>query len=156
MFNVIVAAKFLTHAKIKYTELLLIVLLFLGLVYAKKIHQSLSCTKKMHRKENRFLFSASRCIPMSYIPLPCPLTRAWPDLDLYTSVRDLSSWPSLTPAAADRCGVESGISVCTRSLRVAMATRSDLVHTLMPLSTPHLSAAAGVKLGQDERSRTEV
>jgi len=76
MFNVIVAAKFLTHAKIKYTELLLIVLLFLGLVYAKKIHQSLSCTKKMHRKENRFLFFCLTVYPnelyTSAVPVnPC-------------------------------------------------------------------------------------
>ena len=36
MFNVTVAAKFLTHAKIKYTELQLIGLLFLDLMYVKK------------------------------------------------------------------------------------------------------------------------
>ena len=37
MFNLIVAAKFSMHAKIKYTELLLIDLLSFGLLYVKKI-----------------------------------------------------------------------------------------------------------------------
>jgi len=61
MFNVAVAAKFSTHARIKYTELYLIDLLSLGLMYVEKIHQFLSSTEKMHTKENWFLFSASRC-----------------------------------------------------------------------------------------------
>ena len=55
-----VAAKFSMHAKIKYTELQLIDLLFLGLVCVKKIYQFQSSTKTMHTKENCF-FSASRC-----------------------------------------------------------------------------------------------
>jgi len=56
MFNVTVAAKFSTHAKIKYTELYLIDLLSLGVTYVKKIHQFPSSTKKMYAKENWFLF----------------------------------------------------------------------------------------------------
>jgi len=40
------------HAKIKYTELYLI----LSLMYVKKIHQFLLSIKKMHTKENRFFF----------------------------------------------------------------------------------------------------
>ena len=57
MFSVTVAAKFSTHAKIKYTELYLIDLLSLGLVNVNKIHQFLTGgpTKKMHARENWFL-----------------------------------------------------------------------------------------------------
>ena len=43
MFNVTVAAKFSTHAKIKYTQLQLV---SSGLMYVKKIHQFLSNIKK--------------------------------------------------------------------------------------------------------------
>jgi len=51
MFNFTVAAKFLTHAKIKYAELYLTNLLSSVLMYVKKIHQYLSsikfrCTQK--------------------------------------------------------------------------------------------------------------
>ena len=56
MFNVTVTAEISIYTKIKYTELYLIDLLFLGLMCVKKIHQFLSSTKKMHTKENWFLF----------------------------------------------------------------------------------------------------
>jgi len=61
MFNVTVAAEFSVHAKTKYTELYLIDKLFLGLMYAKKITRFCQVVKKMHTKENWFLFTASRC-----------------------------------------------------------------------------------------------
>jgi len=51
MFNVTVAAKFSTQAKIKYTDPL-----SLGLMYVKKIHQFLSRTKKMYAKEKLGFF----------------------------------------------------------------------------------------------------
>ena len=56
MFNLTVAAKCSTHAKIKYTQLQLIDLLSLGLMFVKKNHQFLSSTDKMHTKEDWFLF----------------------------------------------------------------------------------------------------
>jgi len=56
MFYVTVAAKFSTHAKIKYTELKLMDLLSLGLMCVKKIHHFLSGIKNMRTKENWFLF----------------------------------------------------------------------------------------------------
>ena len=50
MFNVTVVAKFSTYARIKHVVLRLF-----------QPIQFLSSTKQMHTKENRFLFSASRC-----------------------------------------------------------------------------------------------
>ena len=54
MFNV--TAKYLTHAKIKYTELWLSDLLFLGLLYVKKFTSFCQVLNKMHTKENWFPF----------------------------------------------------------------------------------------------------
>ena len=66
MFNVTVAANFSTHAEIKCTELYLIDLLSLGLMYAKKNHQLLSSTKKRcTQKKIGSFFSASWCIFLS-------------------------------------------------------------------------------------------
>jgi len=53
-FNVTVAAKFLTHAEIKYTKLQLADLLSLGLMFVK--NSPLSILKVMRAKENSFLF----------------------------------------------------------------------------------------------------
>ena len=56
MFTVTVTAKFSMHAKMKayrYT--------FLRPNVWEKIRQFLSTTKKMHTKENWFIYSASRC-----------------------------------------------------------------------------------------------
>ena len=56
MFTVTVTAKFSMHAKMKayrYT--------FLRPNVWEKIRQFLSSTKKMHTKENWFIYSASRC-----------------------------------------------------------------------------------------------
>jgi len=61
MFNVTVAAKFSTHAKIKYTELSLIYLLSLGLMYMKKITSFCQVLKKVAHKRKLVPFSASRC-----------------------------------------------------------------------------------------------
>ena len=96
MFNVTVAAKFSTHAKIKYTQLQLV---SSGLMYVKKIHQFLSNIKKtMDTKENWFPFSASRCTckrstivhsvsasRMSYYPLSNSVTAVWTKLDMVLS-----------------------------------------------------------------------
>jgi len=54
MFNV--TAKYLTHAKIKYTELWLSDLLFSGLLYVKKFTSFCQVLKEMHTKENWFFF----------------------------------------------------------------------------------------------------
>ena len=52
MFNVTVAAKFSTHAKIKYTQLQLV---SSGLMYVKKIHQFLSNIKKNDGSEGKLV-----------------------------------------------------------------------------------------------------
>jgi len=51
MFNVTVAAKFSTHAKIKYTELYLIDLLSLGLMCVKKITRFCQVLKRHTQKK---------------------------------------------------------------------------------------------------------
>ena len=61
MFNVIVAAKFSMHAKIKYTELSLIYLLSLGLMYMKKFTSFCQVLKKVTHKRKLVPFSASWC-----------------------------------------------------------------------------------------------
>jgi len=70
MFNVTVAAKFSTHAKIKYTELYLIGLLSLGLMYVKKFVSFCRVLKRCAQKKiGSFLLphgasamSPTRCI----------------------------------------------------------------------------------------------
>jgi len=57
MFNATVAAKFLTHAKIKYTDSSL---LFLGLMFVKK-YQFLSSIKRDAHKRRSVPFFASLC-----------------------------------------------------------------------------------------------
>jgi len=52
MFHVTAAAKFSTHAKIKYTKLYLTDLISFGLMCVKKIHQFLSSTKQdVHKRK---------------------------------------------------------------------------------------------------------
>jgi len=62
MFTVTVTAKFITHAKIKYTELYLIDPLSLGQMCVKKFTSFYQVLKTMLPKEIGFFYSASRCI----------------------------------------------------------------------------------------------